>query len=159
MQTIGLFHLAIKTVDLDATVKFYSEVLGLTLAPRPDFGFPGAWLALGDGTAIIHVYAGSPALVDGKAPDGTGAVDHLSLMVRGWDECLARVQATGREWRAQIVPGTNLWQLFVHDPSGLLLELTFDGDKEGRPRPEIANERRYMSGKQFVSVTRMKEPT
>jgi catechol 2,3-dioxygenase-like lactoylglutathione lyase family enzyme len=159
MQTIGLFHLAIKTADLDATVRFYTDVLGMTLAPRPDFGFPGAWLAVKDGPAIIHVYAGEPALIDGEAPHGTGAVDHLSLMVRGWDECLARVQATGKEWRGQIVPGTNLWQLFVYDPSGLLLELTFDGDKEGRARPEIASDRRYMSGKQFASVTRMKEPT
>ena len=73
MQVTGLFHLAIKTGDLDATVKFYSEVLGLTQAYRPDFGFPGAWLAIKDGPAIIHVYAGGPALVNGKAPHGTGA--------------------------------------------------------------------------------------
>ena len=28
MQVTGLFHVAIKTNDLDATVKFYTEVLG-----------------------------------------------------------------------------------------------------------------------------------
>jgi catechol 2,3-dioxygenase-like lactoylglutathione lyase family enzyme len=158
MQTIGLFHLAIKTADLDATVKFYTEVLGLVLAHRPDFKFPGAWLAVKDGPAIIHVYAGGAALVDGKVPYGTGAVDHLSLMVQGWDECLARVTATGADWRAQIVPGTNLWQLFVCDPSGLVLELTFDGDKEDRPRPEIAAERKYMAGK-FTGAIRATEMT
>ena len=32
MQVTGLFHVAIKTNDLDATVKFYTEVLGMGCA-------------------------------------------------------------------------------------------------------------------------------
>ena len=62
MQVTGLFHVAIKTNDLDATVKFYTEVLGMKLVHRPDFGFPGAWIAAGDSVPIIHIYAGGPAL-------------------------------------------------------------------------------------------------
>ena len=49
MQVTGLFHVAIKTPDLDATVKFYTQVLGMELAHRPDFGFPGAWIAQPNG--------------------------------------------------------------------------------------------------------------
>jgi catechol 2,3-dioxygenase-like lactoylglutathione lyase family enzyme len=60
MQVTGLFHVAIKTNDLDATVKFYTEVLGMKLVHRPDFGFPGAWIAAGDDIPIIHIYAGGP---------------------------------------------------------------------------------------------------
>jgi catechol 2,3-dioxygenase-like lactoylglutathione lyase family enzyme len=41
----NLFHVAIKTNDLDATVRFYTDVLGLHAVSRPDFGYPGAWLA------------------------------------------------------------------------------------------------------------------
>jgi catechol 2,3-dioxygenase-like lactoylglutathione lyase family enzyme len=59
MQVTSLFHVAIKTPDLDATVKFYTEVLGMELANRPNFGFPGAWLAQPGGPPIIHIYAGS----------------------------------------------------------------------------------------------------
>ena len=38
--------------------------MGLVEVPRPNFGFPGAWLAcrLPGGQAIIHIYAGGPAL-------------------------------------------------------------------------------------------------
>jgi catechol 2,3-dioxygenase-like lactoylglutathione lyase family enzyme len=36
----NLFHVAIKTNDLDATVRFYTEVLGLHKVARPDFGYP-----------------------------------------------------------------------------------------------------------------------
>ena len=39
-----LFHAAIRTADLDTTVRFYTEVLGMLVAERPPIGFPGAWL-------------------------------------------------------------------------------------------------------------------
>ena len=150
MQVTGLFHVAIKTNDLDATVKFYTEVLGMKLVHRPDFGFPGAWIAAGDSVPIIHIYAGGPALgADGKTPYGTSALDHVSLTIKGWDECLERVKKLGYDWRAAIVPGTSLWQIFVHDPSGVMMELTFDGKAENRPTPEIPADRVYMAGQPF----------
>ena len=65
MRTAGLFHVAIKTNDLGATVRFYRDVMGLVEVPRPDFGFPGAWLGcpLPGGQAIFHIYAGGHDLV------------------------------------------------------------------------------------------------
>jgi len=48
-----------------------------------------------------------------------------------------------------VVTGTSLWQIFVYDPSGVQLELTFDGRAEGRPAPEIAPEWRYRAGESF----------
>jgi len=42
------------------------------------------------------------------------------------------VKKLGYDWRAAIVPGTSLWQIFVHDPSGVMMELTFDGKAENR---------------------------
>ena len=43
----GLFHIAIKTDNLAATRKFWTEIIGLREFPRPDFGYPGAWLEIG----------------------------------------------------------------------------------------------------------------
>jgi len=62
------------------------------------------------------------------------------------------VQALGYDWRAAIVPGTSLWQIFVHDPSGVMMELTFDGKAENRPTPEIPADRVYMAGQPFGNV-------
>ena len=64
MIITGLYHTAIKTNDLAATVEFYTKVLGLREAPRPDVGYPGAWLAAPapGGDPIIQIYAGGPAL-------------------------------------------------------------------------------------------------
>src|SRR6516165_3370836 len=77
----GLYHIAIKTENLAATRKFWTDIIGLREFPRPDFGYPGAWLGCTQpgGLAIIHVYAGGPALgPEGKAPAGTAAIDHVS---------------------------------------------------------------------------------
>ena len=87
-------------------------------------------------------------------PPGTAAVDHVSLTVTGWDECLSARQGARPDWRAVIVPGTTLWQIFVHDPSGVMLELTFDGKVEQRPTPEIAAERQYVPNKPFGAAAR-----
>jgi catechol 2,3-dioxygenase-like lactoylglutathione lyase family enzyme len=61
----GLYHVAIKTEDLAATRKFWTDIIGLSEFPRPDFGYPGVWLGCPQpgGLAIVHVYAGGPALV------------------------------------------------------------------------------------------------
>jgi catechol 2,3-dioxygenase-like lactoylglutathione lyase family enzyme len=152
MLITGLFHVAIKTNDLAATTRFYTEVLGLKLIHRPDFGFPGAWIAVPTpvGEAIVHVYAGGPALGEGgKTPVGTGAIDHISLTAVGWDDCLARLKANGDDWREALVPGTPLWQIFVYDPSGVLLEITFDGRAESRAEPVVTDARRYQAGVSF----------
>jgi catechol 2,3-dioxygenase-like lactoylglutathione lyase family enzyme len=152
MIITGLLHVAIKTNDLEATVRFYQEVLGLTLANRPDFGFPGAWIAVPTpvGEAIIHIYAGGPALgKDGRAPSGTSAIDHLALACVGWDSTIERLKRHGLDWREFKVPGTTLWQIFVYDPSGVQLELTYDARAESRPPPEIPPDRMYRAGESF----------
>src|SRR4051812_14371064 len=107
----GLFHTAIKTNDLAATGRVYTEVNGLRPVERADFGSPGAWLACPQpgGDAIIHIYAGGPALGrEGRAPAGTGAIDHLSLSALGFHEFRKRIQAEGLDWREFLVPGTTL---------------------------------------------------
>jgi catechol 2,3-dioxygenase-like lactoylglutathione lyase family enzyme len=147
--TAGLFHVAVKTNDLPATIAFYTRIIGLVEVKRPDFGYPGAWLGvpLPGGPAILHIYAGGPAMgAAGRAPVGTAAIDHVSLACRGYHAFIARFRAAGLDWREFLVPGTSLWQLFVHDPSGVQLELTFEGSAEEGPPPDMSDRRRYVAG-------------
>jgi len=44
----SLNHFSIRTTDLDASRRFYEEVLGLRVGPRPAFPFPGLWIYAGD---------------------------------------------------------------------------------------------------------------
>lgn len=151
----GLFHIAIKTADLEATRLFYRDVIGLREIARPDFGFPGAWLTCPQpgGQPIIHIYAGGPALgASGIAPRGTAAIDHISLSCSGYRDYIARLRRAGLPFREFIVPGTTLWQLFVYDPSGVQLELTFEGAVEGEELPDMSPGRAYVAGSDFFDA-------
>ena len=151
----GLYHVAIKTADLDATRKFWTEIIGLREIPRPNFGYPGAWLGCPQpgGLGIIHIYAGGPALgPEGKPPAGTAAIDHISLSCSGYRSYVTRFKAAGLEWREFIVPGSSLWQLFVYDPSGVQLELTFESSIEGNQLPDVSDRRKYAAGKNFFDM-------
>ena len=136
----GLFHVAIKTSDLDKTVRFYRDIIGCHETSRPPLGFPGAWLAVPTpvGEALFHIYAGEPALgpAGSPTPHGTGAIDHVSLTAVGFQAMRDRIKAAGLPWREAIVPGTPLWQLFVFDPSGVQLEIIFDSRAEGGIPPD-----------------------
>jgi catechol 2,3-dioxygenase-like lactoylglutathione lyase family enzyme len=141
-----LFHTAIKTANLDATVRFYTEVLGMILAERPPIGFPGAWLkpAQPGADAIIHLYAGDAAKEpDGSVQTGSSAIDHLSVVCQGYGDFKARFEKYGLAYRENLVPATPLWQLFIYDPNGVQLELTFHAAAEPQDVPVIPAERRY----------------
>jgi catechol 2,3-dioxygenase-like lactoylglutathione lyase family enzyme len=122
----GLAHVAIKAADLETTIAFYEQVLGFECVPRPPFPFPGAWLGIA-GNALIHLLGGDRALApDGSRPHGSGAVDHVSLAVCGYAAQRERLEKLQLPYREQQPPETTLAQIFVLDPNGVTLELTFD---------------------------------
>ena len=148
----GLFHVAIKTASLNSSLSFYKNVLGLKEVTRPNFGYPGAWLACPglNGGAIVHLYAGGPAFgVDGQVAAGTVAIDHISLACSGFHAFRDRFAARELAWREFLVPGTTLWQLFVYDPSGVQFELTFEGAVEPGALPDMSPGRGYVAGSNF----------
>jgi catechol 2,3-dioxygenase-like lactoylglutathione lyase family enzyme len=156
MPISGLLHVAIKTNDLEATVHFYCDVIGLVPVHRPPFKFKGAWLAVPGAEAIIHIYAAGPGVADGgPAALGTGAIDHVSVTAAGYHAYIDTFRAHGIEWREFEVPNTPLWQLFVFDPSGVQVELTFDGTKEAGPPPDMSDGRRYQAGDNFFRPAAM----
>jgi len=44
MTITKLAHYAIRTADLEASRRFYTEVIGFRVGYRPPFPFPGIWL-------------------------------------------------------------------------------------------------------------------
>ena len=48
MAVVGLDHYALLCTDPDRTTRFYSEVVGLKVGPRPALSFPGVWLYAGE---------------------------------------------------------------------------------------------------------------
>jgi catechol 2,3-dioxygenase-like lactoylglutathione lyase family enzyme len=145
MRLFDINHVAIRTLDLEATNKFYTEVLGMSLAKRPPFEFPGSWLQIGN--TMIHVLAGKAAYdADGKFRTAGGAVDHISITAEGYDDFAERFTRHGLAWREFAVPEADIVQLFVRDPNGILIELNFAASREGRAGKKADGAREYVPG-------------
>lgn len=136
MPISRLGHYSVRTAHLEASVRFYTQVLGLRQGFRPAFNFPGAWLYNGDDEAdfgvvhLIGVDASDPSglrdyLGDKALAVGTGSLDHLAFIatrVAEFRQCLAR---EGVAFRERTVPDLRLHQVFFEDPSGVTIEMNF----------------------------------
>jgi glyoxylase I family protein len=111
----ALEHAALTVDDLDAALDFYA-LLGFDSIPRPDFGFPGAWLKAGD--AQIHL-----VVADDPAPH---ILNHVALCVGDIDASVADLRGKGLRVSDPSPVGDGR-QAFLKDPSGNLLELTEPG--------------------------------
>lgn len=128
MPLVDIHHVALKCRPgkLEATEKFYADFLGMTYAPRPDLGFPGAWLDIGD-TMFHLVEKEDPEELDPwyRRTESGSAVDHIAVKAHGFDEMKAKAVAAGIDWRQMSIPDAGLWQLFLLDPNGVIIELNF----------------------------------
>jgi catechol 2,3-dioxygenase-like lactoylglutathione lyase family enzyme len=119
MPVETLDHYTINTADVDASVSFYVEVLGLRLGERPPFTFPGAWLYCGE-SPVVHLVGG-----DHHEIAGTGSIDHVAFRASGIADYTARLEERGIRFRQREVPGMPLQQVFLEDPDGVTIELNF----------------------------------
>jgi catechol 2,3-dioxygenase-like lactoylglutathione lyase family enzyme len=127
-MSVGVLdHFNIRTRDLAATVRFYEDVLGLEKGPRPNFAFPGAWM-YSEGRAVVHLVDISPT-DEPQKPD-SGVVHHVAFVSQGFRSMKTRLQAKGVVFEAREVPGGDLWQIFVTDPNGVMIELNYETAKE-----------------------------
>ena len=126
--SIGVLdHFNIRTRKLTDTVRFYENVLGLEKGPRPSFAFPGAWM-YSEGKAVVHLVDIS-ATDEPQKPD-SGVVHHVAFVSSGFDGMSQRLKSRGMPFEARQVPGGELWQIFVNDPNGVMIELNYEAAKE-----------------------------
>jgi len=122
------FTLRCRPQDLAELRAFYADVLGLVEGARPAFAFPGHWLYSGD-RPIVHL-AGT--LAERPAAGQAGGLDHVSFQGSDLPALRQRLREHGIRFNEVPVPGFPLWQVFLHDPQGLRLEVTFRLDAPGQ---------------------------
>jgi len=113
-------HISYITHNLEASRRFYCDVLGFEEIERPEFSFPGAWL-FNHGVQIHLIEPG-----DKPAPEGSEVQtrkDHIAYKVSDIDAARARLEEFGIEYKESLVPQTNVTQIFFLDPDGNHLEL------------------------------------
>ena len=124
MPAQRLEHYTIRCRDLERTRDFYSDVLGLVVGPRPDFGFAGYWLYCGD-TPVVHLVTNEGAVGAADDSETTGRLDHIALRSERFEDMVAALKRRGIACRQNEVLDFNLRQMFLRDPDGILIELNF----------------------------------
>ena len=118
MKVHGMNHFTILAKDLEATRSFYTEILGLKEGYRPPMSFPGIWFYAGK-HPILHVI-GRKSL-----PPKGGVFDHMAYSAKNLAGMVAKLKAKGIEHEVIHQAGSEVWQVFFHDPNGAKIELDF----------------------------------
>jgi catechol 2,3-dioxygenase-like lactoylglutathione lyase family enzyme len=116
----GMNHFTVIAEDREKTLDYYVGLIGLQEGPRPDLGFPGAWLYAG-GRPILHVYFDRPL-----PAQRAGVIDHMAFTAKDLKAVKARFDARGVKYDLRQQAGAGTWQLFSYDPNGAKVELDFD---------------------------------
>lgn len=120
MSVSGLNHVNIRTLEIAATVRFYTRVLGLRYdGPQKVDGFERNWLYDQAGAPIIHLREMAPS------SESTGAVDHIALSCGDMTAVLERMKLEAIKFARRDNPTDGVTQVFLTDPNGVALELNF----------------------------------
>jgi catechol 2,3-dioxygenase-like lactoylglutathione lyase family enzyme len=119
MRATRFTHVSIHAYDLEESMRFYVDVLGMRRVPSPDFAQRVEWLELGD--QQLHLF-----LSDGPAP----ANHHIGLDVDDFEAAYRMASergmfdgdAFGAEVR-ELVDGAV--QMYLRDPAGNLVEINW----------------------------------
>ena len=117
MRAIRFNHVSIHAVDLEESVRFYTEVFGMERLPSPTFAQPVAWLRLGD--QQLHLFVRETA-----APQ----FHHVALDVDDFEAVYLKAKELGlREPETSFshtyeLPDGSV-QTFLRDPAGNLVEI------------------------------------
>ncbi len=111
-------HISFAVRDLEASLHFYRDVLGLEDIPRPDFGIPGAWL--GAGNSQVHLIAAPDGADIGAPPDALSPLAcHQAFAVEDYQKTVDHLKANGLEVMETSAQQGQLW---VKDPDGYVIE-------------------------------------
>jgi len=107
----------LRVKDLDATIAFYQEVLGLQVTRR---------FAAGPGTEIAFMGAGGVELefiADGSGKETNAGTDiSWGFAVDSLSECMALLEAKGIAYDGPTSPNPTVRFIFISDPDGMRLQ-------------------------------------
>jgi lactoylglutathione lyase len=110
-------HVAIYVADVEKSVQFYEQVMGLQSLARPAFDFPGAWFRIGTDQELHLIGIRTEPVVSGSRSN------HFALEVfdlAAWETHLIQQKASYRPPKPR---PDGILQLFVFDPDGYWIEL------------------------------------
>lgn len=123
---LSLDHVTVRSADFERTEHFYCHLLGMRVGPRPAIPVPGRWLYVGD-QAVVHVL---PKAAE-SPPGADEVIDHFALYAEDRPAFEQRLSAAGQPFESRRLADSDTWQIFLTDPDGARVELTFRGADAG----------------------------
>lgn len=125
-QFLSLHHASVIVADTARALEFYHRLLGLELdRTRPDLGYPGAWLRIGE--QQLHLLElPNPDPVSNRPPH-VGRDRHVAFQVDNLDSLQSRLDQAGIAFTRS---RSGRQAIFCRDPDGNGIELI------GSIRPE-----------------------
>lgn len=118
MKATGFNHVSINAQNLDESVRFYTEVLGMEKIPTYDFGFPVQYLRLGD--LQLHIFEREET----QAP----TFHHFGMDIDDFEAAYLKAKELGIHDTETFfndvyeLPDGSV-QMYIRDPGGNLVEL------------------------------------
>jgi YD repeat-containing protein len=118
MRATGFNHVSVHANDLEESVRFYTEVLGMEKIPTYAFGFPVQYLRLGD--LQLHLFQ--------RPESEPPKLHHIGINVDDFEEAFVRAQELGILERHSFfedmyeLPDGSV-QMYLRDPAGNLIEI------------------------------------
>ncbi len=126
-----LDHINNHTRDARRMREFLASVLGIREGHRPPFRNPGHWLYFeGQDHAAIQLN-----VIEAEADFPLGVINHVAFAFYDLDETLSSVEASGYPFKRTEIPDTDIIQIFVTGPEGILVEIQCRrADEQNAPR-------------------------
>jgi catechol 2,3-dioxygenase-like lactoylglutathione lyase family enzyme len=128
----GLHHVNLRAgvAEIALLKKFYCDIVGLRVGPRPQLRVPGFWLYAGD-SPVLHLTEASPSEVSAPIAEQKSALNHVAFRCVGLRATLSRLSEARVSYAKNVLPEIGETQVVFKDPLQLGVELTFRTEEEG----------------------------
>jgi catechol 2,3-dioxygenase-like lactoylglutathione lyase family enzyme len=117
-----LDHVTLIARDCDAFMRFFVDVAGMRIGPRPTFGVDGYWLYL-DARPVLHLI-GTGGAASAERP-ASARIDHFALRIDNaaeWAALTDRLETHDYAYQLADAPLARERQLFVRLAPGVVVE-------------------------------------
>ncbi|MGH2518972.1 MAG: VOC family protein [Chloroflexota bacterium] len=131
-------HYTVRAADIEASWRFYEQVLGLGVRKREGFPVPACIVSAG-GVEVVHIFQASPevdAALRRMAPEqnelvnwSTGRLMHVEFWATGWADIKKRWTTQGIAFAERTLPDKH--QVGLRDPDDIVVNLNFPLSEAG----------------------------
>ena len=118
-------YTGVRVKDLDASIRFYTSVIGMTLRGRSEIPAAkgvAADLVSADGTHPLELNYYEPGSTFDTPFESGEALDHLAFQVEDLDAAIAEAARAGHPVVSEVQGSTSRW-VYIRDPNGIWIEL------------------------------------